>query len=112
MFRRYGLHISNEIWNFYIDCIKIKGAQYYVYLFLPIFPQFKDYDGKWELIIEMPNIAPQKSSIINYYALIKSYINKGVFIPKEYQEEIITEIRNLLNSNRIGENTKKNLCIY
>lgn len=108
MFRRYGLHISNEIWNFYIDFIKIKGAQYYVYLFLPIFPQFKDYDGKWEIIIEMPNIAPKKSSIINYYALIKSYINGGISIPKEYQEKIIAEFHNLLNSNKIGENTKKN----
>ena len=108
MFRRYKLEITNEIWNFYLSCINIKDAKYYVYLFLPIFPQFKNYNLKWEFICNMPNISPKKHSRENFYALIKHYANSKIVIPKEYKNKIINKFRDFLKDDKIGDYTKSN----
>lgn len=108
MFRRYNLYITNEIWNFYLSCINIKGAKYYVYLFLPIFPQFKYYSSKWEFICDMPNIPPKKQSRENFYALIKHYVINKIVIPAEFKIKIINKFRVLLENDKIGGHTKSN----
>lgn len=109
MYRRYGLYISNKVWQFFLDCMHITKARYYVYLFLPIFPQFESYNRKWEFIMEMPNVAPTRSSLDNFYALIKSYLNDEILIPKEFKDRIISQFENILLSKKIGINIKNNI---
>lgn len=108
MYRRYKVEITNEIWNFYLSCINIKDAKYYVYLFLPIFPQFNTYKSKWEFICNMPNIPPKKYSRENFYALIKHYINDKVEIPQEYREQIIKKLYDFINEDKINDYFKNN----
>jgi len=108
MYRRYNLNISNNIWKFYLECTTISGAAYFVYLFLPLFPQFEDYKHKWDFIARIPYISPKKKSIQNFYALITTYVNKGILIPKKAKMIILLELKKIITSDKIGEITKHN----
>jgi hypothetical protein len=57
---RYGLTISDNIFEFLLKHIQNKKVAFYIANFITEVPQFKNYDKKWEYILSIPNFAPKK----------------------------------------------------
>lgn len=105
MIERYGLNVSDEIFNFYIECSKIKKGKvrFYISLFLPDFPQFCEYKEKWDYILSIPTFAPKKKSRNIFYMNVKHLIKE---IPKDLKREISAIFEDWLNDESIGKFTK------
>ncbi|MCL2405902.1 MAG: hypothetical protein FWC92_10210 [Defluviitaleaceae bacterium] len=54
---------------------------------IPFFSEFDDYNEKWEYIMEIPKIAPQRDSINIFRWVLEDKLNQ---IPSELKPEIIT----------------------
>lgn len=90
MHDRYGLEISDDVFNFLILNTKNKKVNFYISVFITQLPQFTFYKDKWKYIMSIPDIAPKRKSINTFYGVINRNINN---IPIEYKSSIISFFR-------------------
>ena len=105
MFTRYGLIISDDIYEFLLKNLKNKKVAYYLITFITDVPQFEEYEHKWEYILSIPNIAPKKKSILFFSRIIKDVFEK---IPETIKKDVIKIFQDYLDKNPdLHEYTKK-----
>ncbi len=102
---RYNLSPSDSIYEFFLENRNHKGVNFYIVLFLTTFPQFEEYPGKWDFIMSIPKIAPQKKTREIFYKEIKNRrINE---LPNEYKVDVVQFFKSCIaNNETIGEYTK------
>ncbi|ATA88033.1 hypothetical protein CGC50_13340 [Capnocytophaga gingivalis] len=103
---RYNFSPSDEIFEFLEKAISNKKANYYVSLFIFSFPQYYNWEYRWDYLVSIPNIIPKKKSIINFLIGIKKTIRDEEIIPKEIIIKIINIIKLHINSKLFNDYLK------
>jgi hypothetical protein len=107
MITRYNIEAEDRIFDYFVSLKdRKKKVNYYVSMFLPNFPQFKKWENKWDYLITIPEIAPKKKSMDNFYIKINSIIKENEIIPIEYKEKIITLFEQFIDKNELSIYTK------
>lgn len=96
MHNRYGLEITNDIFEFLTEQTKNKKVNYYVSIFITSLPQFEKYEYKWDYILSIPDIAPKKKSINIFYRVINNNVED---IPNKDKMNVIKVFEAFLNDN-------------
>lgn len=102
MNKRYGLEITDDIFQFLITLTKNKKVNFYVSIFITELSQFESYNYKWDYIMSIPNIAPKEKSINTFYRIINDNINK---LPDDYKTDAIKIFEKALHNSNLHETT-------
>jgi len=97
---RYGLEITDSIFQFLITQTKNKKVNFYVSLFITELSQFANYDQKWDYIMSIHSIAPKQKSINTFYHVITDNINN---IPINCKIDAIKIFEKILNNSNFPE---------
>jgi hypothetical protein len=106
MLKRYGLTATDAIFDFFVESISNKKANYYVSLFISSFPQYQTWSNKWSYLISIPNIAPKKKSIINFNVEVKNLLKKEK-IPIEVKKGIIEILELYIKTEPLSDYSKR-----
>jgi len=71
---------------------------------ITFFPQFNDYDQKWDYIMSIPKIAPKKDSVAEFRGIIKARINE---VPNDLRGRIVEVFRDFISNKNLHEYTRK-----
>jgi hypothetical protein len=96
MHNRYGLEITNDIFEFLAEQTKNKKVNFYVSIFITSLPQFEKYKYKWDYILSIPDIAPKKKSINTFYSVINNNVED---MPNKDKTNVIKIFEAFLNDN-------------
>lgn len=102
MNKRYGLNITDDIFQFLINQTKNKKVNFYVSIFITELPQFGSFDHKWDYVMSIPDIAPKEKSINTFYRIINENIDT---IPEHYKMDAIKIFDKVLHNSTLHEVT-------
>lgn len=103
---RYEVTPSSEMFIFFKECTKKKKVNYYVSLYISSFPQYSNWDDRWNSLLSMPQIAPKKKSILNFQTELKRLLVSNEPIPAEVRQQIIQTLNTIIGSGTLGEYSK------
>lgn len=107
MVMRYELKPSDKVFNFFLEAAKNKKANFYVSLYISFFPQFETWDGKWDYLLSIPNIAPKKKSMDNFHTEMKRLIKRNENIPSHVVTKAVGILDAHTKSEGVGDYTRK-----
>ena len=103
---RYEVTPSSEMFIFFKECTKKKKVNYYVSLYISSFPQYSNWDDRWNFLLSMPQIAPKKKSILNFQTELKRLLVSHEPIPAEVRQQIMQTLNTIIGSGTLGEYSK------
>lgn len=80
-----------------------KNVKLAVARFITIFPQFENYKHKWDYILSIPNIPPQKIS--REYFITCILIESKKSIPTKYVNQIVNIIKGFIDKYSLDKDT-------
>ena len=92
---------SQSVYDFLFDNKDsvIKKVRALVAYTIPFFPQFEDYEKKWEYILAIPKIPPKDYSITPFCWAVKSRIDN---IPGNLKDTIVGHIESFLKKQDLS----------
>lgn len=78
----------------------------YVSLYISSFPQYSNWDDRWNFLLSMPQIVPKKKSILNFQTELKRLLVSNEPIPAEVRQQIIQTLNTIIGSGTLGEYSK------
>lgn len=96
MHSRYGLIISDDIYEFLLKNTKNKKVAYYIATFITDVPQFENSENKWEYILSIPHFAPKNNSRLLFHRIIDQRFTE---IPESLKIEVIKIFQDYLDKN-------------
>lgn len=103
MIKRYELLPTKELFELFYELKYQKEINYYVSLYIM---QFPDWEGKWEYLLSIPEIAPKVKSERNFYVELEKIVNAKETIPKPYKNKFLIVLREL--ADKAGNDFYKN----
>ena len=71
---------------------------------IPYFPQFEEYEAKWEYILLIPKIAPQKDSMNEFREIIEKKITE---VPDNLKGVIVEMFQNFIKKHELHFHTQQ-----
>ncbi|MBC9932502.1 hypothetical protein [Chitinophaga qingshengii] len=90
---RYQLHPTDEMFTFLTVATANKKANFYVALHMPVFPQYWLWEGKWQYLLSVPNIAPKKKSFTVFHDTVKRVLENHDEMPLAVKQQIIRKLQ-------------------
>lgn len=75
-------------------------------LYISSFPQYSNWDDRWNFLLSMPQIVPKKKSILNFQTELKRLLVSNEPIPAEVRQQIIQTLNTIIGSGTLGEYSK------
>ena len=85
LIQRYDVTETKEVYDFMLENAYKKNVGSYVALFLPRLKHFKNYDKKWQYLMDVKEMTPKKVAENSFEGIIDLFIDE---IPEEFKTEV------------------------